>query len=75
MRRDLTIRVTVAIVTALVVLVALFHVALFAYVQIRFGTQWALLTLMVLFAWDAVVLIRLLHAVGDVYVGKGGGDE
>ena len=72
MKRDLTARVVVAIIAALAVLVILFHVVLYAYVQIRFGTQWALITLMALFVWDTNTLIRLLNAIGNIYVGDGG---
>ena len=77
MKRDLTLRIVVAIIAALVVLAVLFHVTLFAYVQMRFGTQWALVMLMLLLVWDAITLIRMLHTIGDAYVGigDGGADE
>lgn len=75
MKRDLTARVVVAIIAALAVLATLFHVVLYAYVQMRFDTQWALITLMALFVWDAIILIRLLHAIGNIYVGDGGDSD
>lgn len=75
MKRDLTARVVVAIIAALAVLATLFHVVLYAYVQIRFGTQWALVVLMALFVWDAITLIRILRTIGDAYMGEDDTDE
>lgn len=77
MKRDLALRIAVAIITALVALAGLFHVALFKFVQIRFGAEWALIVLMVLLAWDAYALFRTLQAVGNAYVDSigGGSDE